>query len=82
MMNRLLFAVGPALMLGLSACAAWVTVDGVDVRYVDRPVIEGHRRWMHRGVVVYEVDGRFYREHQGRWIVYRERPVELTVVVR
>jgi hypothetical protein len=80
MMKRLLSAVVPALMLGLSACAATVTVDGYGAAYCDRPVVEHARRWHHRGVVVYEVNGRYYREHEGRWIVYHERPRELVEV--
>jgi hypothetical protein len=69
------------LALCAAACAATVTVEGYHAEYVDRPVIEGHRRWMHHSVMVYEVNGRFYREYGGRWIVYRERPRELVEVV-
>jgi hypothetical protein len=76
-MNRLLLAIVSALALGLSACAGWFTVDGFELRYVDRPTIEGHHRWVHRGLVVYEVDGRYYREQEHRWVEYRERPRDL-----
>jgi predicted metal-binding protein len=44
-------------------------------------VVERARRWTHRGVAVYEVNGRYYREHDGRWIVWRERPRDLVEVV-
>ncbi len=82
-MHRTLLAlvlVAP-LALGAVACAATVTVDGYGAYYVDRPHWEGHRRYAINGATVYEVDGRYYREHQGRWIVYRERPRELVEVV-
>ena len=77
-MNRIFLAIVPALMLALSACAAWFNVDGFDLRYVDNaPVIEGHRRFMHRGVAVYEIDGHYFRQHGNRWAEYRERPADL-----
>jgi hypothetical protein len=69
------------LAFGAVACAGSLTVDGYGAVYVDRPVIEGHRRWTHNGVAVYEVNGRYYREYNGRWIVYHERPRELVEVV-
>ena len=78
MLNRVLFAIVPALMLGLVACAGWFTVDGFECRYYDGNItVAGHRHFMHRGVDVYEVDGRYYRQHQGRWAEYRERPSDL-----
>jgi len=81
-MHRTLLAltlVAP-LAFGAVACAASLTVDGYGANYVDRPHWEGHRRYNINGVAVYEVDGHYYREHQGRWIVYRERPRELVEV--
>jgi hypothetical protein len=82
-MNRTLLAlvlVAP-LALGAAACAAELTVDGYPVAYVERPILESHhRRYTHHGVTVYEVNGRYYREHNGRWIVYHERPRELIEV--
>jgi hypothetical protein len=67
-------------MLGTVACHAWFSVDGTyHARWVDRPVIEGRPRWRYHTYVVYEVDGAYYREYQGRWIVYRDRPRELVV---
>lgn len=77
MLNRLLFAVVPALALGLSACAGWFTLDGYDYRYVDTVSIEGRPHYVHNGVTVYEVNGRYYRQHNGRWMEYRERPRDL-----
>ena len=72
------FALVAPLLLTSVACHAWFTVDGTyHARWVSRPVIEGRPRWRHGTYVVYEVDGAYYREHEGRWIVYRERPREL-----
>jgi hypothetical protein len=76
-MNRILLALALAFTLGASACAAWFTVDGYEVAYADVRPTEAHRRWVHRGVAVYELDGHYYRQHEGRWVVYRERPREL-----
>ncbi len=79
-MKRTLLALAlvAPLALGTLACAGTLTVDGYGAEYVERPRIEGAHRWMHNGVAVYEVNGRYYREHSGRWVVYRERPRELT----
>jgi hypothetical protein len=79
-MHRLLAVIATAFVLGISACAAELTVDGYPATYVERPRIERARRWRHGAVEVYEVDGRYYREHGGRWVVYRERPRELIEV--
>jgi hypothetical protein len=68
------------LAFGAAACAASLTVDGYGAEYVDRPHIEGARRWQHNGAYVYEINGRYYREHSGRWVVYRDRPRELVEV--
>ena len=76
--NLLALTLVAPLMLGTVACGAWFTVDGYDAQYVERPAgWEGGRRWRHHGVDVYEVNGRYYRQHEGRWVVYRERPREL-----
>jgi hypothetical protein len=77
-MNRIVLAMIASISLSTAACAGWITVDGVQVAYVDtRPLIEGRPHYLHRGRVVYEIDGRYYREHEGRWVVYRERPIDL-----
>ena len=79
--NLLALALAAPLAFGAVACAASLTVDGYGASYVERPRWEGHRRYTMNGAVVYEVDGRYYREHEGRWVVYRERPRELVEVV-
>jgi hypothetical protein len=76
-MHRILLALSVTLALGAAACAAWVDADGVQVRYVGPVVTTGHRHYVSRGVDVWEVDGHYYRQHNGRWAEYRERPVEL-----
>jgi hypothetical protein len=81
-MKHKVFALALALplMLGTVACHAWFSVDGTyHARWVDRPAVEGRPRWRYRTYVVYEVDGAYYREHEGRWIVYRDRPRELVI---
>jgi hypothetical protein len=71
------------LAIFAAACAASLTVDGYDAVYIDRPAdIERYPHYAYRGAVVYEVGGRYYREHNGRWIVYRERPRDLEITVR
>jgi hypothetical protein len=80
-MKRALLALALAaplvLGLGVGACAATLTVDGYEATWVDRPAVDRGHRWVYHGATVYEVDGRYYREHEGRWVVYRERPREL-----
>ena len=81
-MKNKLFALAlvAPLLLGTVACAGWITVDGgYQARWVDRPVVEGRPRWRHGNYVVYEVDGNYYREHEGRWIMYRSRPHDIVV---
>ena len=81
-MKRTLLALAlvAPLAFGAVACAGSLTVDGYGVEYVNRPAIEGARRYTHNGVAVYEVGGRYYREYQGRWVMYHERPRELVEV--
>ncbi len=76
-MKKIVVGVMGFLMLAASACGAWFALDGYEARWAERPRVEGARRWTHNGADVYEVDGHFYREHQGRWAEYRERPREL-----
>ncbi len=62
----------------LAGCAATVTIDGHEAVYADAPAnYERGRHWEHRGVVVYEVEGRYYRQYNGRWVYYRDRPSDL-----
>jgi hypothetical protein len=81
MKNKLfaLVVVAP-LLFGAVACGGWFGVDGsYHARWVARPAYEGHPRYRWGNYTVYEVNGEYYREHEGRWIVYRERPRELVV---
>jgi hypothetical protein len=69
-----------AFALGLSGCAGgYVEVgDGYDAEYVAAPVgIEAYPTYVYRGDTVYDVDGRFYARHRGRWVRYRHAPPEL-----
>ena len=77
-MKLVLRSLACAMVIFSAGCAATVTVDGYEARYVDAPV-EYHRypRYEYRGATVYEIDGRYYREYNRRWVVYHERPREL-----
>jgi hypothetical protein len=81
MKNKLFaFALVAPLLFGAVACSGWFAVDGsYHARYVGRPAYEGHARYRYGNYSVYEVNGEYYREHEGRWIQYRERPRELVV---
>jgi hypothetical protein len=81
-MKHKLFALAlvAPLLFGVVACGGWFVVDGgYHARWVARPVIEGRPRWRYNTYTVYEVNGAYYREHEGRWIEYRERPRELVI---
>ncbi len=75
-MHRTLLALA-TLAFGAAACAAWIDADGVQVRYVDPIVTTGHKHYMYRNVEVWEVNGRYYRQHDGHWAEFRERPRDL-----
>ena len=71
------------LAMFAAACAASLSVDGYEASYVERPAeIERYPHYAYRGTTVYEINGRYYREHEGRWVVYRERPRDLEITVR
>jgi len=69
----------PAFLLGLCltapACGAYVTADGYDAVYVDAPIgIEAYPRYAWGDGYVYDVDGRYYHRHEGRWVEFRHAP--------
>lgn len=73
-------AFAPALALGLAGCAGgYIDVDGYDAAYVEAaPVgIETYPRYAFRDGYVYDVNGRFYHQHNGRWVTYRTAPPEV-----
>jgi hypothetical protein len=56
----------------------YVAVDGYDAAYVDAPVgIEAYPRYSFQDGYVYDVNGRFYHQHSGRWVAYRSAPPEV-----
>ncbi len=66
-----------ALQVGLvDGCAAhFATVDGYDAEYVDAPVnVETYPRYEFQDGYVYNVNGRWYHNHGGRWVAYRHEP--------
>lgn len=66
-----------ALALALG-CGGYVAVEGYDADYVDAPAgIEAYPHYVYNGEYVYDVDGRFYRNHGGRWVRYRHAPPEV-----
>jgi hypothetical protein len=76
-------AFAPALALALPACAGgYVDVDGSDAAYVETaPVgIEAYPRYAFGDGYVYNVNGRYYHRHEGRWVVYRHAPAGMAHV--
>jgi hypothetical protein len=71
---RIAVLVWPAcLALG---CAGYATVDGYDAQYVDPPppaFVEAPTYRVNDGYV-YVVGGRYYHQHAGRWVTYRQLP--------
>ncbi|HEY3820387.1 MAG TPA: hypothetical protein VGL81_24650 [Polyangiaceae bacterium] len=70
----LLWAFAPALVL--AGCGGgFVAVDGYDATYVDAPAgIETYPAYEFNDGVVYDVHGRWYHNHGGRWVAYRGAP--------
>jgi hypothetical protein len=65
------------LVAGLVGCGGgFVAVDGYDGTYVDAPPvgIEAYPAYEFNDGVVYDVNGRFYHNHGGRWVSYRSPP--------
>ncbi len=62
--------------LALVGCGGFVTVDGYDAAYVDAPPvgIEAYPSYEFGDGVVYDVHGRYYHNHGGRWVAYRSPP--------
>jgi hypothetical protein len=57
-------------------CAGYATVDGYDATYVDAPppaVVEAPAYRVDDGYI-YVSNGRYYHQHQGRWVTYRRLP--------
>lgn len=66
--------------LALAGCGSgYVELgDGYDAEYAPAPVsIETYPAYVYNGETVYDVDGRFYARHGGRWVRYRHSPPEL-----
>jgi hypothetical protein len=70
-----IFAWAFAPALALAGCGGFITVDGYDAAYVDAPVgIEAYPSYEFNDGVVYDVNGRWYHNHGGRWVSYRSPP--------
>ena len=78
MKRALLLFVAP-LLISIAGCGAWLTVDGFEAERVQAPAdIERGTRYSYHGTTVYEgADHRYYRQHEGGWVRYRERPHDL-----
>jgi hypothetical protein len=77
MKTALHLIIGASLLL-VAGCAHYFVVDGYEASYADAPAqYERYPRYEYRGARVYEIGGHYYREYNGRWVVYRERPREL-----
>jgi hypothetical protein len=63
--------------LGLPACGAGY-VDSYDAEYASPPVgYNSYPTYAYRGAPVYDVDGRYYAQRNGRWMRYRHAPPEV-----
>jgi hypothetical protein len=72
----LAWAFAPAL--ALVGCGGYLAVDGYDAAYVDAPVdVEAYPSYAFNDGYVYDVDGRYYHNHGGRWVAYRSEPPEV-----
>jgi hypothetical protein len=62
-----------------AGCAGYASVDGYDAAYIDNPPagIEYYPRYAFHDGYVYDVRGHYYHQHDGRWVVYRNAPVEI-----
>jgi hypothetical protein len=59
-------------------CAGYATVDGYDGAYVDPPppaVVVSPSYRFHHGYI-YEGNGHYYHQHEGRWVAFRRLPPE------
>lgn len=59
-----------------AGCAGYATVDGYDATYVAAapPGIYAYPRYPFHDGYVYNVHGRYYHQHNGRWVAYRHAP--------
>jgi hypothetical protein len=59
-------------------CTGYATVDGYDAMYVDPPppALVAEPTYRVNDGYVYEGNGRYYHQHQGRWVAYRSLPRE------
>jgi hypothetical protein len=65
------------LAIDASGCfGGYVACDDDECEYVEAaPVtVEVYPQYVYRGVVVYDVHGRYYRRLGSRWVVYRQAP--------
>ena len=71
------WALAPAV--ALAGCGGFITVDGYEAAYVDAPPpgIEAYPRYEFRDGYLYDVNGRYYHQHGGRWANYRSAPPEV-----
>jgi hypothetical protein len=68
----------------VSACAGYATVDGYDAEYVDTPPanVAVYPQYTFADGYVYDVHGRYYHQHNGRWVAYRSAPRGMVRVER
>jgi hypothetical protein len=68
-----------ALALSVVGCGgSYVDLQGGRAYYVNPPSgIEAFPRYAYGGAYVYDVNGRFYRQYNGRWVSYSHAPPEV-----
>ena len=66
-------------ILAMTTGCTGTLVDGYDAAYVEGPPpdVEYYPRYAFHDGYVYDVNGRYYHEHHGRWAVYRRAPAEI-----
>lgn len=79
-MKRLLIIAVAPVLVSIAGCGGWLNVEGLDAEEVAPPpaIESGTRYTYHNNVVVYEgSDHQYYRQYNGKWVRYRERPKDL-----
>ena len=77
--NQFIGSVLCAVVASAIGCTGYTELDGYEASYVDRPPpgIEYYPRYTFHDGYVYDVDGRYYHQHNGRWAVYHSAPAEI-----
>ena len=77
--NHFIGSILCAAVASTIACSGYTEIDGYQARYVQQPPpgVEYFPRYPFHDGYVYDVQGRYYHDHNGRWAVYRTAPGEI-----